>query len=181
MHTFKDEKGQSWAVSITVQTLKTVEAVLHVKLQEADAGLFERLGSDPVFLCDLLCVLCAAQIRQTVVKEAAGDRAMTPEDFLGAMAGDSLSEAGNAFLEELTDFFPQPRRGLLKQALTKVRRLEEIKAEIVRDRLAGPEVDEAFRTRVNNAIDKGGTQPDVLTSGEPSTSSPESSALTPPA
>lgn len=109
MHTFSDATGRTWSVAITVDTIKRVRALVQVDLLEAVSGtLLERLASDPVLLCD---VLFAA------VKTEADARQVSDVDFGRAMAGDAIEQATRALLEDLVDFFPQPKRRVLSKAL----------------------------------------------------------------
>jgi len=164
MHSFKDAAGRDWAVSITVLAVKRVEGLLAVKLYEMDdASLFQRIGRDPVFLCDLLCVLCAEQIHA---------RQMTPEQFLEGMRGDGLAEAATAMLEELLAFFPHPLRGLLEKAAQKLRRLEAIRMQLADQRLSGTADEEAFRRDLEAEARK--MEESASTSGAPSMNLPAS-------
>ncbi len=109
MRTFSDATGRSWSVAITVDTIKRVRALVQVDLLEAVSGtLLERLASDPILLCD---VLFAA------VKPEADLRQVSDADFGRAMAGDAIEQATRALLEDLVDFFPQPKRRVLSKAL----------------------------------------------------------------
>jgi hypothetical protein len=103
MKTFKDNADRTWTIVVHVTAVKRCRALAEVDLyglvNDGLQGLGRLLG-DPVALVDVLYVLC---------KDEADKRGVTDEDFGRAMAGDAIEHATKAFLEELTDFFPDPR------------------------------------------------------------------------
>jgi hypothetical protein len=103
MHTFADHTGRIWTVTIHVQAVKRCRALAGVDLYGLVDEKFEGLSkllSDPCGLVDVLYVLC---------KDEADKLGVSDEDFGRSLGGDSLERASTAFLEELTDFFPDPR------------------------------------------------------------------------
>lgn len=112
MRTFTDNAGRTWTVAIHVAAVKRVRAILEIDLYGLVNEGFERLAElchDPVTLVDLLYVLC---------QDEAEKRGVSDEDFGRAMAGDSIERATMAFIEALTDFFPNPRvRAGLKRVM----------------------------------------------------------------
>ncbi len=139
MHTFTDNAGRVWTVAIHAAAIKRVQGLLQVNLykliDENFKGLGELLGNI-VQLVDVLYCLC---------KEEADARNVTDEDFGRALGGDALHRAIEAFLEELIDFFPDPRaRSNLRKLLAegkKVRgrmmdRAEQVLASFDADREA---------------------------------------------
>jgi len=157
MHTFADNAGRTWTVAINVAAVKRVRALLKLDLYTLlDDGFrpLAALVSDPVRLADVLFCLC---------KDEAEKVKVTDEDFGRALAGDSITLAAEALVEELTSFFPDARmRAGLKTALGKGR--------IVRDRL----LDHA--TLLVDRIDPEAEAKRLIDSFG---SSPASSALTP--
>lgn len=116
MKTFKDNAGRTWTVAVNVAAVKRCRALVGVDLyglvDDGFAGL-GKLLNDPVTLVDVLYVLC---------KDEADKQGITDEDFGRAMAGDALGAAADAFVEEFTDFFPDPRvRAGLKGVVEKGR------------------------------------------------------------
>jgi hypothetical protein len=68
-----------------------------------------KLVSDPVTLADVLYCLC---------KDQAEKQSISDEDFGRALAGDAITQAADAFVEELIDFFPDARaRASLRKAI----------------------------------------------------------------
>lgn len=118
MHIFKDNDGRAWQVNINVNAVRRCRGLLGVDLYGLVDAKFEgldRLCNDPVALIDVLYVL---------VKEDAEARGISDEDFGRAFAGDALEAGADAFVEELADFFPNPRvRAGLKAVLEKARQV----------------------------------------------------------
>jgi hypothetical protein len=141
MRTFADTVGTAWSISVNVLALKRVRTLLDVDLMEIATGsLLERLGRDPVLLCNVLFVIC---------KEQADAAKITDEDFGRRMAGDAIEAATNAFLEEVVDFFPGARRALLRKALERSRTLEAQAEPILAARME--EVFQAAELRLKSA------------------------------
>lgn len=114
MRSFKDSAGRSWDVSISVQSVKTVRDLLKIDLyalvEQGAKGLGDLLGN-PVAFVDVLYVLC---------REQAQKQGVSDEDFGRGFAGDVLELAGDCFVEELIDFFPnRPGRASLRKLIAK--------------------------------------------------------------
>jgi hypothetical protein len=110
MHTFTDNAGRVWTIAVNVATIKRVQGLLKVNLYKLLDDNFKGLGEllgDIIQLVDVLYCLC---------KEEAEARKVSDEDFGRAMFGDVIHQATEVFLEELIDFFPNPkvRRSLRK-------------------------------------------------------------------
>lgn len=118
MRTFQDNQKRTWEVAITVDAVKRVRSLLDVDLLGLMEGkLLERLVTDPILLCDIIYVVC---------KPHADRDGISDEDFGRAMAGDAIDDATTAVLEELADFFPKGRREVLRKALEKITKLEQM-------------------------------------------------------
>jgi hypothetical protein len=124
MRTFTDNAGRTWTIAINVAAIKRVRGLLGVDLYKLVDDGFKPLGAlvgDPVKLADVLYCLC---------KDEADTKKVSDEDFGRALAGDAITLATDAFLEELIDFFPEARaRSSLRKIVTESRK--------VRDRLLG--------------------------------------------
>lgn len=122
MKTFRDNAGRTWVVSINVSAVKKVRGLAGIDIYGLVNDSFQGLAkllNDPIDLVDVLYVLC---------KDEADKLGVSDEDFGRAMGGDSLEHAADAFVNELADFFPDPRlRAGLKKVFAKNR--------MVRDRL----------------------------------------------
>jgi hypothetical protein len=112
MHSFVDNSRRTWEVAINVAAVKRIRGLLGIDLYAlVDDGFksLSKLVSDPVTLADVLYCLC---------KDQAERQSITDEDFGRSLAGDVITQAADAFVEELIDFFPDARaRGSLRKAI----------------------------------------------------------------
>lgn len=103
MRSFVDNAGRSWTITINVFAVKRVRGLVGVDLYTLIEDSLNPLGKllgDVVTFVDVLYVLC---------KDEADARGISDEDFGRSLSGDVLDQAMNAFLQELTDFFPDAR------------------------------------------------------------------------
>ena len=137
MKTFQDNAGRQWTVTLNVAALKRVRAMTSVDLfnvvtldenKKPDISLLERLSEDPILLVDVLYSVC---------KPEADTQNVSDEQFGAAMAGDAIEHATNALLEELVDFFPDPKRKVLRKILAANRRFGETMKKKVEAELVG--------------------------------------------
>ena len=112
MHSFVDNSRRTWEVAINVTAVKRIRGLLGIDLYSlVDDGFksLSKLVSDPVSLADVLYCLC---------KDQADKQSISDEDFGRALAGDAITQAADAFVEELIDFFPDARaRASLRKAI----------------------------------------------------------------
>lgn len=111
MHSFRDNVGRTWTVAINVAAVKRVRGLVNIDLYKLIDDGFKPLAAlvaDPVQLADVLYCLC---------KDEADAKSVSDEDFGRALAGDAITLAADAFVEELIDFFPDARA---RASLTKV-------------------------------------------------------------
>jgi hypothetical protein len=112
MHSFVDNSRRTWEVAINVAAVKRIRGLLGIDLYAlVDDGFksLSKLVSDPVNLADVLYCLC---------KDQADKQSISDEDFGRALAGDAITQAADAFVEELIDFFPDARaRASLRKAI----------------------------------------------------------------
>ena len=150
MRSFRDTKGRTWKVELNVRQMKRVRDALGVDLVNViearrdgtvAADTLERVANDPVLLADILWVLCAGEAK------AAG---VTDDDFGSALAGDSISEATRAFLDELVDFFPGARRLFLRKAVDLARKCEAEGEEALKAALESPGLAERLKTSLSS-------------------------------
>lgn len=114
MTTFQDLEGRTWPVRITVADALALREI-GVDVATLDENTLAKLCDDPVTLVAALWVVCRPHDRH----------GLSETDFARAIAGDVLAEATNAFLEALADFFPSPKRRVLKAALRAAERIVE--------------------------------------------------------
>ena len=146
MKTFTDSKGRAWEVELNIRQMKRVRDTLGIDLVNViSAGrdgsvstdTLDRVANDPILLVDILWVLCEGQAKPSGV---------TDDDFGSSLAGDSISDATRAFLDELVDFFPGARRLFLKKAVDLARKFERESAEVLQKVLESPEFEERLKT-----------------------------------
>lgn len=101
MKIFKDSAGRDWAIIINVGTVKRVRAMMDADLLDI-GSTFERLMVDPVFLVDVLWCVCKPQA------ESKQNPPVSEEDFGASFRGDVISQARQALMPEIRDFFPTP-------------------------------------------------------------------------
>ena len=146
MRTFKDNAGRTWTVTVNVDCIKRVRSLVQVDLLEAAEGkLLDRLVGDPILLCDVIYCIC---------KPEADAQRVSDEEFGRAMAGDAIDQATTALLEELVDFFPGPKRLVLRKALEKLKQLEEKAYGLVAKRLESQEMEERLEAALSTLDDE---------------------------
>jgi len=151
MRTFKDNADRAWTVNVNVDCIKRVRSLLNLDLLEAAEGkLLDRLVNDPVLLCD--CIYCNC-------KPEADAKGVSDEEFGRAMAGDAIDHATTALLEELVDFFPSPKRQVLRKALEKLKQLEKKAYELVNQRLDSPQLERQLEAVFQELGDSSGSWP----------------------
>ena len=93
MASFIDKLGRRWAVELTVGSIRQVRRALDVDLLGGPgAQVLRRLSADPVFLADLLYVVCLedarlcaeADVDMDVAQKAAADEYHRKNDKIGA-------------------------------------------------------------------------------------------------
>ena len=114
MHKFTGNDGHEWGISLNSWTAREVKKATGVDLLDLET-LTAKLA-DAYVLVDVLWVMVRKEA------EAAG---IADEEFGRSLAGDAIEAATAAMLEEIIDFFPQPRRPVLRKALEKANLLTE--------------------------------------------------------
>ncbi|HMN97426.1 MAG TPA: hypothetical protein PKC43_06280 [Phycisphaerales bacterium] len=125
---FSDTAGRVWTPEVNVAAVKRVRARLGVDLIDLDDGkLIGRLSTDPIFLADVLYVVCELQAT------AAG---VSDEAFGEALAGEPIEHAATALLESLVSFSPSTRiQAALRQVLTVQRQTHARALDVMEQRL----------------------------------------------
>ena len=130
MAKFTDAQGSEWVLRVNVNTVRKVRNATDEDLTKVvESDTLSRLAGDSVLLGDVLWC---------IVAEQATERKITNEQFLERLEGDALEAATTAFVEALVDFFPKPRRDLLKRLVD-----------------AGKEVQKQAMAAATEALDKG--------------------------
>lgn len=110
MKKFKDNNNTEWDIAINVAAVRKVRDRLNADLLDIQATM-PRLLADPIFLVDVIYVLCEPQ---------ATEKSINDEQFGEAMAGDALGAAKQALIDELKCFFPtREERDAVERAIQK--------------------------------------------------------------
>lgn len=130
MRTFKDSAGRVWEININVSAVKKCRAYVSVdifRLIDDGGKPLAELLRDVCKFVDLLYVLCLEQCTA---------RSLTDEDFGRSLGGDSLAFACDAFMEELIDFFPDPKvRSNLRKLTEAGRKIRDMVTQNAADQL----------------------------------------------
>ena len=141
MKCFKDNRGRSWTIALNVYEMKRIRATLGIDLVnvvtldrdgDVKVDLVDRIANDPCLLVDILWVLVEPQAREDGVSDV---------DFGSSLAGDAITEATGAFLDELVDFFPGAKRLFLKKAVEVSRKYTGEMTAALEKALESPELD----------------------------------------
>ena len=154
MKAFKDNAGRTWAVNLDVNAMRRVRTGAPYSLAgKAIHEVLTELSADPVLLCDVIYY---------IVKPEADARGVSLENFGKELTGEPFEEMVKALTDELVNFTPNSTdRERSRKVVEAMWNLTEKKRAA-----AGP--------MLEKAIEKAMTD-----SGPSSSSSPESSALTP--
>jgi len=158
---FKDSKGTSWDLQITVEAIKRVKSALGIDLGNIHQGSppqSARLDTDIVLLIDVIYVLLRPQTEAKGVSDV---------EFGESLGGDAAFAAREAFWRSLIDFFQKFHRTDAVEAIAKQMALmqeviqlatqeiekipiDEIAGMILRNSggrsTAGPELSESIQT-----------------------------------
>ena len=144
MTSFKDAAGREWRLEINVDTIKRVRgSTLKVNLLDVvdrKSALLGQLAEDPVFLVDLLFVLCQPQAEKENVSDVV---------FGQAMAGDVIEQATTALLEEIANFFPAGKRQILMKMLEKIKAIETQVNQKAQQKLDSPELEQLIQKELD--------------------------------
>jgi hypothetical protein len=109
MARFKDANSREWVLRVNVNVLRRVRDRTDEDLTRViETDFLQRVSRDPVLFGSILYALVEDQAIKAGVDEA---------EFLSGLEGDAMESAGNAFMEALVAFFPNPRRALMEKVL----------------------------------------------------------------
>ena len=141
MQIFKDRDGREWQVVLNVFQMKRIRAALGVDLinvieldkdGQVRVDMIDKIANDPCLLVDILWVLVETQAK---------DEGVSDVDFGSSLAGEAITAATSAFLDELVDFFPGAKRLFLKKAVEVSRKYTGEMTGVLEKALADPELD----------------------------------------
>jgi len=163
---FKDSAGDEWSLDITGATVKAIKAVLSVNILDLidfSGEVYQRYATDPIFLVDLVSVVCGRQISERKISE---------EDFAALLGCDALAEASTKLLEAVVNFVPNlAARRVASLTVTKAREVQDKIADVAVQRIEAG-IDAAAKMAMAEVLGKGSTVPSS-TAAESSESHPE--------
>lgn len=154
---FSTIDGTKFTVAVNMLTVKRVRELCGVNVLHI-LGTGEQLGgyvTDDIKLLEVICAVVRPQLKELDWSD---------DEFFSRCNGEVLARATDVLLDEVADFFREPRKGLVKKALAKVRATME-----------AMERRQAEATR--RAIDALDCESVLVTHGSSGSTSPESSAL----
>lgn len=160
MAKFKTLDGKEWVVEVTYLTVKRVRDLCGVNLLDIcnlDKESLSGWVADDLRVLEVICAVVRPQL-------AAID--MSDEDFFAACDGGVLKEAVERLVDQVSDFFQEPRRGLVKKVIAKLRETER-KMEAQAERA------------INAALNQCDFEEVLKTHGSSDSTSPGSSASSP--
>lgn len=119
MATFKTLDGHEWVVDVTYLTVKRVRDLCGVNVLDIcnlDSGTLSGWVSDDIKVLEVVCA---------VVRPQLAERDMSDEQFFAACDGGVLKEAVERLVDRVSDFFQEPRKGLVKKVIAKLRETEK--------------------------------------------------------
>lgn len=129
MQTFVDTTNRSWTIALNLGSAMKIKERLGVDLLQPELGdppLLDRLGTEELFLGEIICILLENQFK---------NYAVTAEDVMAAFDGSTLLAASDAFYKELIDFFRKRGRNDRATAVEKQRLLIDAGIQVVQSRL----------------------------------------------
>jgi hypothetical protein len=119
MAKFKTIDGKEWVIDVTYLTVKRVRDLCGVNLLDIcnlDKESLSGWVADDLRVLEVVCAVVRPQL-------AAID--MSDEDFFALCDGTTLKEAVERLVDQVSDFFQEPRKGLVKKVIRKLRETEK--------------------------------------------------------
>jgi len=154
MAQFKDGKGTTWDLQITVEAIKRVKSALGIDLgniHQGDPPQSARLDTDVVLLIDVIYVILRPQ---------ADAKGVSDVEFGESLGGDAAFAAREAFWRSLIDFFQRLHR---TDAVAAIAKQMALVAEVIQ--MATQEIERISIEETAKGI--------VQTSGKRSTAGPD--------
>ena len=119
MAKFKTLDGKEWVIDVTYLTVKRVRDLCSVNVLDIcnlDKESLSGWVADDLKVLEVVCAVVRPQL-------AALD--MSDEEFFASCDGGVLKEAVERLVDQVSDFFQEPRRGLVKKVILKLRETEK--------------------------------------------------------
>jgi hypothetical protein len=138
---WQDATGRTWSSAINVNTIKRVRDLVGVDLVDCfDGTLFNKLAEDPVLLVGTLHAICKPQ---------AEGRGVSEEAFVELLVGDCITEAVNALVMGLVDFFPKERRGVLARLWATNQKARTAAAQMADRKMDSPLMEKILQEKIS--------------------------------
>lgn len=160
MATFKTLDGKQWLVEMNYLTVKRVRDLCGVNVLDIcnlDKESLSGWVADDLKVLEVICAVVRPQL-------AALD--MADEQFFAACDGGVLKEAVERLVDQVSDFFQEPRRGLVKKVIAKLRETER-------------KMETAAAKAIDQALESCDFEETLKTHGSSGSTSPESSESSP--
>ena len=119
MAKFKTLDGKEWVIEVTYLTVKRVRDLCGVNVLDIcnlDKESLSGWVADDLKVLEVVCAVVRPQL-------AALD--MADDEFFAACDGQVLKEAVERLVDQVSDFFQEPRKGLVKKVIAKLRETEK--------------------------------------------------------
>jgi len=160
MPKIKTLDGKTWVIEVTYLTVKRVRDLCGVNVLDIcnlDKESLSGWVADDLKVLEVICAVVRPQL-------AAID--MSDDDFFAVCDGAVLREAVERLVDQVSDFFQEPRRGLVKRVIAKLRETET-------------KMEQAARTAVEKALESCDFEETLRTLGNSDSTSQESSESSP--
>lgn len=178
MATFTDTLDRNWEIRLDAPSILKIRGDCDPAFMLGDSSednTATRLQEDPVLLCRVIYLLCQKQCVQRQVSE---------EDFYLGVIGEAIDAATDALIGAMRDFSPRWKRELLAAATERQTTIRQKAVERALAKLNDPDLEnqilDQLDQKLNEAIAAVLSKPRT-TAPSSATSSPDSSASTPPA
>lgn len=147
MRTFVDNSGRTWTISVNVGSVKRMRDLAKVDLMgETLAVCIGKLSDDPLVLTEALWSILLPQAEKLGISQ---------EEFAEAIGGEVIANATDALMDEIVDFFPGPKRKIMRRILDRTRDAEKQMMDRMEQMVDSPEVqkkiDETIESVLNSA------------------------------
>lgn len=156
MAKFKTKDGKDWVIDVTYLTVKRVRELCGVNVLDIcnlDQQTLSGWVSDDLKVLEVICAVVRPQL-------AAVD--MSDEEFFAQCDGQVLKDAVERLIDEVSDFFQQPRKGLVKKVVAKLRETER-------------QMESKAALAIDQALERCDFEAALKTHGSSGSTSPESS------
>ena len=160
MAKFKTLDGKEWVIEVTYLTVKRVRDLCGVNVLDIcnlDKESLSGWVADDLKVLEVVCAVVRPQLASLDISD---------EDFFATCDGGTLKEAVERLVDQVSDFFQEPRKGLVKKVIRKLR-----------------ETERKMEAQAEKAIDAALSQCDfeaaLRTHGSSGSTSPASSASSP--